>query len=148
VDSFGQTEETRAQPEQVVVSPEATLPCRLSITGNIFVSGDAPCLVVLDTARDSDASLILTGNQLRGRPLPGGTVGLYLLRSCAAAANVIVHEDADDEIAASLIVAAQWHRGRRHTAVTGNVLIGRAYLPDRSSDDLPSWKSLNSVTRQ
>jgi Family of unknown function (DUF6519) len=144
---FGRAREIRAQPEQVAVSPQATLPCRLSITGNVFDSGDAPGLVVLDTARDSDASLILTGNQLRGDPLPGGTVGLFLLRSCALAANVIVHGEPEDEIAASLIVLAQRYRGRHHAAVTGNVLIGRAYLPDRP-DVLPSWESLNSVTQQ
>ncbi|HMD91006.1 MAG TPA: DUF6519 domain-containing protein [Trebonia sp.] len=145
-DRFGQSGETRAEPEQVVVSPQATLSCRLSITGNAFDSGDAPALVVLDTARDSDASLILTGNQLRGHPLPGGTACLYLLRSCAAAANAIVHAEAADVLAASLVVLERGHRERRQTAVTGNVLAGRAYLPDRP-DELPSWESLNSVTR-
>ena len=93
LDRFGRTRETRAQPEQVVVSPQATLPCRLSITGNVLDSGDAPGLVVLDTARDSDASLILTGNQVRGHPLPGDTACLYLLRSCAVAANIVVHAE-------------------------------------------------------
>jgi hypothetical protein len=146
LDTFGRARETHAQPEQVAVSPRATLPARLTVSGNDLDSGDAPCLVVLDTAVDSDASLILTGNQLRGRPLVGGAACLYLLRSCAVAANVIVNAEAEDELAASLIVLARRHRGRHQSAVTGNVLVGGAYLPHRP-DELPSWESLNSVTR-
>lgn len=146
LDTFGRARETRAQPQQVAVSSRATLSCRLSVAGNVFDSGDAPCLVVLDTAPDTDASLILTGNQLRGRSLPGGAACLYLLRSCAAAANVIVHAEPEDELAASLIVVARRHRGRYQAAVTGNVLVGRAHLPHRP-DELPSWESLNSLTR-
>lgn len=146
LDTFGRARTTRAQPEQVAVSPAASLRCSLNISGNVLESGDAPGLVVLDTARDSDTSLILTGNELHSRPRPGAAACLYLLRSCAAAANVIVNEEAADEGGASLVVLAGRHQGRHQTAVTGNVLVGRAHLPHRP-DELPSWESLNSVTR-
>jgi hypothetical protein len=146
LETFGHADGTREEPEHVAVPSHAAPRCRLSISGNTLESGDAPGLVVLDTAPDSDASLTLTGNQLRGQPLPGAEAHLYRLWSCAAAANVIVNAVPEDEAAASLVVLAQWHRGGQRTAVTGNVLVGRAYLPHRP-DGLPSWESLNSVTQ-
>jgi hypothetical protein len=147
-DTFGQARTTRAQPEEVVISAAEALRCVLSITGNVVDSGDAPGLVVLDTARDG-ASLVLAGNQLRGRPRPGAVACLYRLRSGAVTANVIVNEtDEGDEDGdePSLVVRPRRHRGRRETAVTGNVLVGRAYLP-RRPDEFPGWASLNSLTR-
>ena len=146
LETFGQADGTREEPEHVAVPPHAMLRCRLSISGNTLESGDAPGLVVLDTAPDSDASLILTGNQVRGQPLPGAAAYLYRLWSCAAAANVIVNAVPEDEAAASLVVLARWHPGEQRTAVTGNVLVGRAYLPRRPGSR-PSWESLNSITR-
>jgi hypothetical protein len=146
LDTFGRARGTRTRPEHVEVPARAALRCDLNISGNVLDSDDAPGLVVLDTAPDSDASLILTGNQLRGRPRPGAAVCLYLLQSCAVAANVIVHPAAQDEGDASLVVLASRHEGRHQTAVTGNVLVGGAHLPSRA-DDQPGWESLNSVTR-
>jgi hypothetical protein len=148
LDTFGRTRTTRAQPEETVVPAAAALRCVLNIAGNVLDSADAPGLVVLDTARNG-ASLVLTGNQLRGRPRSGAVACLYRLRSCAVAANVIVNEpDAGDEDwdEPSLVVLARRHHGRHETAVTGNVLVGRAHLPHRP-DEFPSWASLNSLTR-
>jgi hypothetical protein len=148
LDTFGQARTTRAQPEEAVIPVADELRCVLSIAGNVVDVGDAPGLVVLDTARDG-ASLTLTGNQLRGRPRPGAVVGLYRLRSCAVAANVIVSEaddDTDDWDEPSLIVRPRRHHGRHETAVTGNVLVGRVQLPPRP-DEFPSWESLNSLTQ-
>jgi hypothetical protein len=151
LDTFGRARTTRAQPEEVVIPAAEALRCVLSITGNIVDSGDAPALVVLDTARDG-ASLVLTGNQLRGRLRPGAVVGLYRLRASAVSANVIINEtdetDEGDEgwDEPSLIVRPRRHRGRHETAVTGNVLVGRAHLPHRPGE-FPDWASLNSLTR-
>ena len=145
-DTFGQARTTRAQPERAAVPAAAMLRCTANIAGNVIDSADAPGLVLLDAAGDGDASLVLTGNQLRGRPLPGAAVCLYLLRSGAVAANVIVNTEADDEAAASLVVLARWHSRRHQAAITGNVLVGRAHLPHRP-DELPGWESLNSVTQ-
>lgn len=148
LDTFGRTRTTRAQREEFVVPDAAALRCVLNIAGNVLDSGDAPGLVVLDTARNG-ASLVLTGNQLRARPRPGAVACLYRLRSCAVAANVIVNEtDADDEEwdGPSLVVRPRRHHGRHETAITGNVLVGRAHLPHRP-DEFPSWASLNSLTR-
>ncbi|HXT94599.1 MAG TPA: hypothetical protein VN714_35650, partial [Trebonia sp.] len=143
LDTFGRARTTRAQPEQVVIPAETAPRCVLSIAGNVVDCGDAPALVVLDTARDNGASLVLTGNQLRGRPAAGALACLYRLRSCAATANVIINE-ADDET--SLVVLARRHHGRRETAITGNVLVGQTHLPHRP-EEFPSWASLNSLTR-
>jgi hypothetical protein len=147
LDTFGRTRTTRAQPEEVVIPAADELRCVLTITGNVVDSGDAPGLVVLDTARDG-ASLVLTGNQLRGRPRPGAVVALYRLRSSAVAANVIVNEPGDDEDGdePSILVRPRRHGGRHETAVTGNVLVGPAQLP-RRPDEFPGWASLNSLTR-
>jgi hypothetical protein len=148
LDTFGRTRATRAQPEEAVVPAAAALRCVLNIAGNVLDCADAPGLVVLDTAR-SGASLVLTGNQLRGRPRPGAVACLYRIRSCAVAANVIINEtDAGDEEwdEPSLVVLARRHQGRHETAVTGNVLVGRAHLPHRPAE-FPSWASLNSLTR-
>ena len=146
LDTFGRARTIRAQPEQVAVSTQAALRCDLTISGNVLDCGDAPGLVALDSARDSDASLVLAGNQLRARPRPGAAVCLFLLPCCAVAANVIANAAAEDEGEASLVVLARRRNERYQTAVTGNVLVGRAHLP-RRPDDLPSWESLNSVTR-
>jgi hypothetical protein len=148
LDTFGRTRTTRAQPEETVVSVAAALRCVLSIAGNVLDSADAPGLVVLDTARDG-ASLVFTGNQLRGRPRPGAVTCLYWLRSCAVAANVIINEtdeDTEDGDEPSLIVRPRRYRGRHETAVAGNVLVGRAHLPHRPAE-FPSWASLNSLTQ-
>ena len=148
LDTFGRARTTRTQPEEIVVPAAAAQRCLLSIAGNVLDSGDAPGLVVLDTARDG-ASLVLTGNQLRGRPRPGAVACLYRLRSCVVNANVIGNEtDAGDEDRdePSLIVRPRRHHGRHEAAVTGNVLIGQAHLPGRP-DEFPSWASLNSLTR-
>jgi hypothetical protein len=145
LDTFGRARTTRTQPEEAVVPAAAALRSLLSITGNVLDCGDAPGLVVLDTDRDG-ASLVLTGNQLRGRPLPGAVACLYRLRSCAVAANVISNETEEEADGTSLIVLARRHHGRHETAVTGNVLVGRAHLPHRP-DEFPSWESLNSLTR-
>jgi hypothetical protein len=148
LDTFGRTRTTRAQPEETVVSVAAALRCVLSIAGNVLDSADAPGLVVLDTARDG-ASLVFTGNQLRGRPRPGAVTCLYWLRSCAVAANVIINEtdeDTEDGDESSLIVRPRRYRGRHETAVAGNVLVGRAHLPHRPAE-FPSWASLNSLTQ-
>ncbi len=149
LDTFGQARTTRAQPERVAVPAAATLRCTANIAGNVIDSADAPGLVVLDAAADGNASLVLTGNQLRGRPRPGAAACLYLLRSGTVAANVIVNTEArdeEDEGAASLVVLARWLRGRHEAAITGNVLVGRAHLPHRPGE-LPGWESLNSVTQ-
>jgi Family of unknown function (DUF6519) len=143
---FGRVQGTRRQPAEVVVPPGAALRCCLHITGNSLHSGSAPALVVLNTAPDSAASLILTGNQLRGYPRPGSVACLYLLRSCAASANVIANGEADHDDAASLVVLPRHHHHRHQAAITGNVLAGEAHLPHRP-EGLPSWASLNSVTR-
>ncbi|HET9080120.1 MAG TPA: DUF6519 domain-containing protein [Trebonia sp.] len=148
LDTFGQARTTRAQPQEAVVPAAAVLRCVLGITGNVVDCGDAPGLVVLDTARDG-ASLVLAGNQLRGRPRPGAVACLYRLRSCAVAANVISNETDDgdeDWDEPSLVVLARRHHGRHETAVTGNVLVGRTHLP-RRPDEFPGWASLNSLTR-
>lgn len=153
LDTFGRARTTRTQPEEVVIPAAAAQRCVLSITGNVLASADAPGLVVLDTARDGTgrdgASLVLTGNQLRGRPSPGAVACLYRLRSCVVAANVISNETDDDAVdwdEPSLVVRPRRHRGRHETAVTGNVLVGRAHLP-RRPDEFPNWASLNSLTR-
>jgi len=146
LDTFGRASRTRARPAQVAVPPQTSLRCCLTIAGNVLESRDAPGLVVLNTGQDSDASLVLAGNQFRGRPWPGAVACLYLLRSCAAAANVIVHVAPEEEPDASIVVLAQRHHGRHQTAITGNVLVGRAILPHRP-DDFPSWETLNSVTQ-
>jgi hypothetical protein len=148
LDTFGRTRTTRAQPEEIVVPAAAALRCVLNIAGNVLDSGDAPGLVVLDTARDG-ASLVLTGNQLRGRPRPGAVASLYRLRCCAVAANVIInetHEGDEDWDEPSLVVLARRHHGRHETAITGNVLVGRVHLPRRPAE-FPDWASLNSLTR-
>lgn len=147
LDTFGQARTTRAQPEEVVVPAGDELRCVLTVAGNIVDCADAPGLVVLDTARDG-ASLVLAGNQLRGRPRPGAVVALYRLRSAAVAANVIVNEpgDGEDGDEPSIVVRPRRHRGRHETAVTGNVLVGPARLP-RRPDEFPDWASLNSLTR-
>lgn len=147
LETFGRARETRGQPEEVAVSPRAALRCHLSISGNVVNTGDAPGLVVLDTAPESDSSVILNANHLRSEHRPGATACLFLLRSCVAAANLIVNATSEAEFGASLIVLAGRHHGRRQTAVTGNVLVGFAHMPHRP-DNLPSWESLNSVTRQ
>jgi hypothetical protein len=146
VETFGRIGGTRRRTAEVVVPPEAALRCCLDITGNTFESGSAPALVVLDTAPGSAASLILTGNQLRSSLRPGAVACLYLLRSCAVTANVIVNGESDRDDAASLLVLPQYHHRGQQSAITGNVLTGEAHLPHRD-DDLPSWRSLNSVTR-
>jgi hypothetical protein len=138
---------TRQQRTEVVVPPEAALRCCLDITGNTVESGSAPALVVLDTAPGSAASLILTGNQLRSSLRPGAVACLYLLRSSTVTANVIVNGESDRDDAASLLVLPQYHQRGQQSAITGNVLTGEAHLPHRPDDDLPSWRSLNSVTR-
>jgi hypothetical protein len=148
LDTFGRTRTTRAQPQEVVVPAATALRGVFGITGNVLESGDAPALVVLDTARDG-ASLVLTGNQLRGRPAPGAVACLYWLRSGAVAANVIVNEtddDAADWDEPSLVVRPRRHHGRHEAAITGNVLVGRAHLPHRPGE-FPNWASLNSLTR-
>ena len=131
----------------MVIPAAVELLCVLTIAGNVVDCGDAPVLVVLDIARDG-ASLVLTGNQLRGRPRPGAVVALYRLRSSAVAANVIVNEPGDggDGDEPSILVRPRRHRGRHETAVTGNVLVGPAHLP-RRPDEFPGWASLNSLTR-
>jgi len=148
LDTFGRARTTRARPERVAVPEGAALRCELSIAGNVIGTGDAPGLVLLDAARDGAASLVLTGNQLRGGPCPGAAACLYLLRSGAVTANVIVNTEAEEEedAAGSLVLLARRRRGRHQAAVTGNVLVGRARLPHRP-DELPGWESLNSVTR-
>jgi hypothetical protein len=145
LDTFGRVGSARKQPEAVVVPPEARLRCCLDVTGNRLDSGSAPALVVLDTADESAVSLILTGNQLRSHLRPGGVACLYLLRSCAVSANVIINEESGKDDAASLLVLPRHHQ--HQAAITGNVLAGEAHLPRRPDDDLPSWASLNSVTR-
>lgn len=148
LDTFGRARTTRAQPEEVIVPAAAALRCVLSIAGNVVETGDAPGLVVLDAARHG-ASLVLTGNQLRGRPRLGAVACLYRLRSAAVTANVIVNEsdDADDDWdEPSLVVRPRRHHGHHEAAVTGNVLVGRAHLP-RRPDEFPDWASLNSLTR-
>ncbi|MGH3250348.1 MAG: DUF6519 domain-containing protein [Trebonia sp.] len=148
LDTFGRTRTTRAQREEIVVPAAAAPRCVLSITGNVLDSADAPGLVVLDTARNG-ASLVLHGNQLRGRPRPGAVACLYRLRSCVVTANVIINEtDEGDEDGdePSLVVRPRRHRGRHETAITGNVLVGRAHLP-RRPDEFPGWAALNSLTR-
>lgn len=141
----------RAHQEHAAVPSLATPRCGLTISGNSIDSGEAPAIVVLDTAADSDSSLVLTANQFRARPRRGAVACLYLLRSCVVAANIIASErtgDGDgDGDRASLIVREGWHHPHRQTAVTGNVLIGQARLPPRPLE-LPSWESLNSVTRR
>ena len=146
METFGRIGGTRRRTAEVVVPPEAALRCCLDITGNTLESGSAPGLVVLDTAPGSAASLILTGNQLRSSLRSGAVACLYLLRSSAVTANVIVNGESDRDDAASLLVLPEYHHRGQQSAITGNVLTGEALLP-RRDDDLPSWRSLNSVTR-
>jgi len=108
---------TRARPAEVAVPPQTSLRCCLTISGNVLESRDATGLVVLNTAPDSDGSLVLAGNQLRGRPWPGAVACLYLLRSSAAAANVIVHSAPEQEPDASLVVLVPRHHGRHQSAM-------------------------------
>ena len=152
---FGRVRSTRRQPDEVVVPPGAALRCCLDITGNTLYSGSAAALVILNTDSEGTASLILTGNQLRGYLRPGAVACLYLLRSCAASANVIVNGEADHDDAASLLILPRHHHDRHQAAITGNVLVGEAHLPERLGEahppdrphGLPGWASLNSVTR-
>jgi hypothetical protein len=148
----------REEPVEVAVPPGAVLRCCIDMAENNLQADSAPALVVLDTAQDSKASLILTGNRLSSHLRPGATAGLYLLRACTATANVIVNgereddddDDDGDDDAASLLVLPLYHHRRHQAAITGNVLIGEAHLPDRPDEPdnkLPSWVSLNSVTR-
>ena len=145
VETFGRVRGVRRQPEAIMVPPESALRCVLNISGNIVQTGTAPALTVLDTAPDSAASLVLFANQLRNRVRPGASACLFLLRSCTAAANVIINEDPEHRSAASLVVRPRRDQGRDETAITGNVLTGRAYLPGRPGD-LPGWRAFNSVT--
>ena len=144
--SFGRVRRTRRQPGEVAVPREVTLRCRLEITGNTLDSGSAPALVVLDTAEESAVSLILAGNQLRSYLRPGAVTCLYLLRTCAVSANVVVNGEAEHDDAASLLVLPRHHHHQHQAAITGNVLTGEAHLPERP-DELPRWASLNSVIR-
>ena len=116
-----------------------------SLSGNIVQTDMAPALVVLDTAPDSAASLILTGNHLRNHLRSGASACLYLLHACTSAANIVINEESEHGSAASLIIRPRRDRERHEIAITGNVLVGRAYLPSRPGD-LPSWHALNSVT--
>ena len=145
VETFGRVRGIRRQPEAVTVPPEAALRCLLNLSGNTVDAGTGPVLVVLNTAPDSAASLILTGNHLRNHLRPGASVCLYLLRTCTSAANIVINGESEHRSAASLIVRPRRHQGRHETAITGNVLVGRAHLPSRPGD-LPSWDALNSVT--
>jgi Family of unknown function (DUF6519) len=145
VDTFGRVRGTRRQPEVITVPPEAALRCLLNMSGNTVQTGTAPALVVLDTAPNSAASLILTGNHLRDHVRPGASACLYLLRTCTAAANVIINGESEHRSAASLLLRPRRHQGRAETAITGNVLTGRAHLPERRGE-LPGWRALNSVT--
>ena len=70
-----------------IASRACALRCLLSLSGNIVQTGMAPALVVLDTAPDSAASLILTGNHLRSQLRSGASACLYLLHACTSAAN-------------------------------------------------------------
>jgi hypothetical protein len=146
LDTFGRARTTRAQPEQVAVAASTTLRCVLRVSANVLDCGDAASLVVLDTAGESTASLVLTGNHLRGAPRPGAVACLYRLPSCAAAANVITNRGPAEADVASLVVLAARRHGRHQSAITGNVLVGRAHLPGRPVE-LPGWESLNSLTR-
>jgi hypothetical protein len=145
VELFGRARGTRPQPEAITVPSEAALRCLLYLSGNTVHTSLAPALVVLNTAPDTAASSILTGNHLHNQLHPGASACLYLLRTCTAAANVIVNRESEHLSAASLIVRPQRHQGWHGTAITGNVLVGRAHLPARP-EELPSWRSLNSVT--
>jgi hypothetical protein len=146
LERFGRVITTRQQSAEVAVPPEAAVRCFLDVTENSFHSGAAPALVVLNTAPESAASVIMTGNQLRSNVRPGAVACLYLLRTCAVTANIIVNGETENDDAASLLVLPR-HQHRRHqAAITGNVLDGKAHLPDRP-DDLPRWAWLNSVTR-
>lgn len=145
VETFGRVRGTRRQPEAITVPPEAALRCLLNLSGNIVHTGTAPALVVLDTAPDSAASLILTGNHLGNRLRLGAGVCLYLLGTCSATGNIIINEESEHRSAASLIVRPRRRQGRHETAIAGNVLTGRAHLPSRPSD-LPGWHALNSIT--
>ena len=145
VETFGRVRGIRRQPEAIAVPPEAALRCLLNLSGNTADTSTAPALVVLDTAPDSAASLILTGNHLRNHLRTGAGACLYLLRTCTAAANIIINEESEHRSAASVIVQPRRHQGRAETVITGNVLTGRAYLPSRPGN-LPSWHGLNSVT--
>ena len=147
VELFGRARGTRPQPEAITVPSEAELRCLLYLSGNTVHTSLAPAVVVLNTAPDSAASSILTGNHLHNQLHPGASACLYLLRTCTAAANVIVNRESEHHSAASLIVRPQHHQGWHGTAITGNVLVGRADLPARP-EELPSWRSLNSVTPQ
>lgn len=144
-DTFGRVRGVRSQREAIAVPPEAALRCLLNLSGNTVQAGQAPALTVLDTAPDSATSLILVGNHLRNRVRTGASACLYLLRTSTAAANVIVNDEQEHRSAASLVVRPRRHQGRIEAAMTGNVLGGRAYLPDRPGD-LPGWRALNSVT--
>jgi hypothetical protein len=141
---LGRARGTRRQGDAAAAPPESALRCRVLITENSVESGDAPALVFLDSAPGSSASLILTGNQLRSDSGPGAAACLYLLNACAAAANLIVN--AGHESVASLVVLPRRDDGRQ-TAITGNVLVGRAHLP-RRPDGLPEWEALNSITQR
>ena len=145
VETFGRVRGTRRQPKAITVPPEAALRCLLSLSGNIVQTGIAPALVVLDTAPDSAASLILTGNHLRSHLRSGASACLYLLHACTSAANIVINEESEHGSAASLIIRPRRDQERHEIAITGNVLVGRAYLPGRPGN-LPSWHALNSVT--
>ncbi len=145
VETFGRVRGTRRPPEAVTMPPEAAVRCLLNLSGNTVLTGAAPGLVVLDTAPASAASLILTGNQLRNHLHPGASACLYLLRTCTAAANVIINGESEHRSAASLVVRPRRDEGRPESAITGNILTGTAHLPRRPGD-LPSWHALNSVT--
>ena len=145
VETFGRVRGTRRRPEPITVPPEAALRCLLSLSGNTVDTGAAPALIVLNTAPGSAASLILTANQFRNHARPGASAGLYLLDTCTSAANIIINGESEHRSAASLIVRPGRHQEPHETAITGNVLVGRAHLPSRR-EDLPSWHALNSVT--
>jgi hypothetical protein len=146
-EALGPARAARQQrPDTVAVAPGAVVRCRLDISANSVECRDAAALVVLNTAQDSAASLILTGNRLRSHVRTGEVACLYLPDICTAVANVIVNEGAEHSEAGSLVVRPRRVHGHHQCAVSGNVMVGRTVLPHRP-EDLPSWRSLNSVTQ-
>ena len=97
LDTFGRARTTRAQPEEVVVPAAAALRCVLSIAGNVLDSGDAPGLVVLDTASGAARPWSSPATSCAAGRAPARVACLYRLRSCAVAANVIINETDEDD---------------------------------------------------
>jgi len=107
-------------------------------------SGAALLVLILDTTEES--SLIASANRMRSRVVLGATASLRALHECAITGNIISNETEfrDERGATSIVLEPEVDEETPLYAVTGNVFVGLASLPNRPAP-LERWATLNTV---